>query len=101
MKIEQHTRFWRFIGGMKMLGKPTRRGKLPTLRQVLHTLLRGRLQGPVRRVRSVPPGAFRTAWGWHRIRQAWPNQRKTVDSAAFDRLMRREGGEPPRPEDTL
>ena len=69
--IQQHTRIWRYFGTMRMLGKRAPHGKPQPLRTVLHHRLRYRLERWGRSARSVPPGAFRTPWGWRRISQSW------------------------------
>ena len=71
--IAQHTRIWRYFGRMRMLNKRFRKGKTPPLSLVLHRRLRNKLHLPEgrRAPPKAPPGAFRTAWGWHRIRATW------------------------------
>ena len=69
--LVQHTRFWRYLSRMGLLGKRSPHGKPQPLRIVLHRRLRYRLERWGRVARSTPPGAFRTPWGWHRIRHTW------------------------------
>lgn len=71
--LHQHTGIWRYFSRMKMLGKPSVEGKTQGLKLVLHHNLRHGLELPAGRKASPksPPGAFRTPWGWHRIRATW------------------------------
>jgi len=76
LKLRQHTRIWRYFGRMKMLPLRASAGKMPPLRNVLHLRLREALAAPEgTRCVAVPPGAFRTPWGWKRIRQTWSKSR--------------------------
>jgi len=71
LPLQQHTGVWRYFGRMKMLPLRAAAGPLPPLRNVLHRRLRDALEAKGRKCHSVPPGAFRTPWGWHRIGGTW------------------------------
>ena len=77
LRLQQHTRVWRYFGRMKMLPLSAPAGPLPPLRNVLHLKLRAALEAPVgKRSPKAPPGAFRTAWGWRRIGKYRPQPNK-------------------------
>lgn len=69
--LQQNTRVWRYFGRMRMLNKTFPKGPMTGLSNALWQQTRRRLERPGRSAPSAPPGAFRTPWGWHRIRAGW------------------------------
>lgn len=90
--IQQHTRVWRDLGSLQLLGRRYPKGRHEPLATVLRKRFYQRAESDGRYVPTTPPGLYRTPWCWFRAAQFLDEKDRAAVLKNYRRQFYRRGG---------